>query len=218
MLYNYLKETYGENEPIFVADIKYEGMSTNYIRQQIKKLTDVGTLKRYDTGIYFIPKKSIFKSGSQLSRDKVIEQKYLKENGVRCGYVCGVMFANQLGLTSQLPMTCELVTNKATNDYREVKLASSSLILRKPRVKVTDKNFRHLQLLDLLKDIDFYSERDVDEQLTRITTYMNAYAIRFNDLDEYLSYYPDKIYKNMYEMRLLNGVLAQRQRAIYRSH
>lgn len=208
MLYDYLKEAYGENEPIFVSDIKYEGMSTNYIRQQVKKLTDAGILKRYDTGIYFIPKESIFKSGSQLSRDKVIEKKYLKENGIRCGYVSGVMFANQLGLTTQVPMVCEVVTNKATNDYREVKLASSSLILRRPRVKVTDNNFRQLQLLDLLKDIDFYAEQDGNEQLARITAYMNAYAIRFNNLDEYLPYYPDRIYKNMYEMRMLNGVLA----------
>ena len=61
MLYEYLKETYGENEPIFVADIEYGSMSENNIRQQIKKLTDTGLLKRYDTGIYFIPKKSIFK-------------------------------------------------------------------------------------------------------------------------------------------------------------
>ena len=208
MLYDYLKETYGENEPIFVADIKYKEMSTNYIRQQVKKLTDAGLLKRYDTGIYFIPKKSLFKSGSQLSRDKVIEEKYLKDNGVRCGYVCGVMFANQLGLTTQVPTICEVVTNKATSDYREVKIASSPLILRRPRVEVTDKNFRQLQLLDLLKDIDFYAERNEEEQLKRITAYMNEYAIRFNDLDEYLPYYPDKIYKNMYEMRLLNGVLA----------
>lgn len=209
MLYDYLKATYGENEPIFISDIKYEGMSTNYIRQQVKKLTDAGILKRYDTGIYFIPKKSIFKSGSQLSRDKVIEQKYLKENGARCGYICGVMFANQLGLTTQVPMTCEVVTNKATNDYREVKLASSSLILRRPRVKVTDENFRQLQLLDLLKDIDFYAEQDEAEQRKRITAYMNEYAIQFNDLEGYLSYYPDKIFRNMYEMGLLYGVSAQ---------
>lgn len=208
MLYDYLLETYGENEPIFIADIRYEGMSTNNIRQQVKKLTDAGILKRYDTGIYFIPKKSIFKSGSQLSRDKVIERKYLKENGQRCGYVCGLMFANQLGLTTQVPVNCEIVTNKATNDYREVKLASSFVILRRPKVKVTEKNYRQLQLLDLLKDIDFYAEKDCKAQHERITAYMNAYKICFRDLDEYLPYYPDKIYKNMYEMRLLNGILA----------
>ena len=44
MLYDYLKETYGENEPIFVADIKYGDTPMNSIRQQIKKLTDEGYL------------------------------------------------------------------------------------------------------------------------------------------------------------------------------
>ena len=55
MLYDYLKDMYGENEPIFVADIKYGDTPMNSIRQQVKKLTDEGYLKRYDTGIYFIP-------------------------------------------------------------------------------------------------------------------------------------------------------------------
>lgn len=205
MLYDYLKRTYGENEPIFVADIRCEGMTTNNIRQQVKRLTDAGILKRYDTGIYFIPKQSVFKSGSQISRDKVIEQKYLREKGQRCGYVSGVMFANQMGLTTQVPAVCEVVTNKATNDCREVRLASSSVIIRRPKTRVTDENYRELQLLDLLKDIDFYAELDGSERLRRVTEYMKAYAIRFCDLSRYLPYYPDRIYRNMYEMGLLKG-------------
>ena len=40
MLYDYLKDMYGENEPIFVADIKYGDTPMNSIRQQVKKLTD----------------------------------------------------------------------------------------------------------------------------------------------------------------------------------
>ena len=209
MLYDYLRETYGENEPIFVSEIQYGKSSTNYIRQQIKKLMDEGKLKRYDTGIYFIPKKSIFRSGSQLSRDKVIEMKYLKDEGVRCGYISGVMFASQLGLTTQVPMTCEIVTNKATNDYRRVRVASSTVVLRKPRVRVTQENYKVLQLLDLLKDIDFFAEVDAQEQNGRIDQYMRSNAIRFMDLEQFLPYYPEKIYKNMYEVRLLNGVSAQ---------
>lgn len=208
MLYDYLKETYGENEPIFVSEIRYGKSSTNYIRQQIKKLTDEGKLKRYDTGIYFIPKKSIFRNGSQLSRDRVIEIKYLNAEGMRCGYIGGIMFANQLGLTTQVPMTCEIVTNKATNDYRRVRLASSTVVLRKPRVPVTQENYKVLQLLDLLKDIDFFAETDTQEQKDRIVQYMRSAGIRFEDLEQYLPYYPEKIYKNMYEVRLLNGISA----------
>lgn len=206
MLYDYLRETYGENEPIFVSDIRYKDCSMNYIRQQIKRLTDSGELKRYDTGIYFIPGRSIFKSGPQLSRDKVIEQKYLKADGSRCGYISGVLFANQLGLSTQVPMVCEAVTNKATSEYREVKLASSTVILRKPRVNVTEDNYRSLQLLDFIKDADYYVEVGGETLKARMSAYMKANGIRFKDLERFFAKYPDKIYKNMFEMGLLNGI------------
>ncbi|MCD8118882.1 MAG: hypothetical protein LUE29_05275 [Lachnospiraceae bacterium] len=205
-LYDYLLKTYGVNEPIFISNIQYKGMTMNYIRQQVKKLTDQGLLKRYDTGIYFIPTKTIFKSGSTLSREKVIEQKYLTENGTRCGYIGALTFANQLGLTTQLSAKCEIVTNKATSDYREVKLAASTVILKKPRVTVTEDNYRELQLLDLIKDIDYFSESDPDAQLRRILAYMKELGMGFSNLKPWLPFYPDKIYKNMYEMGMLNFI------------
>ena len=62
MFYDYLLKTYGLNQPIFVSEISYNNMSQNSIRQQIMNYASDGKLKRYDTGIYFIPEKSIFKS------------------------------------------------------------------------------------------------------------------------------------------------------------
>lgn len=206
MLYDYLIETYGENEPIFIAEIEYANMSEGRIRQQIMKLTESGMIKRYDTGIYFIPKKSIFKSGTQLSMSRVIEKKYLKDNDKRCGYISGVGFANQLGLTTQVAMICEVVTNKATKDYRETTLAKSRIIIRKPRVIVDEENYQVLQFLDLMKDIDFYAEITGDELQRCLVAYMKRCAIMFSDLEPYLQYYPDKIYKNLYKTRLLYGI------------
>lgn len=206
MLFEYLKETYGENEPIFVADIEYNGMSDNYIRQQVKKLTDAGLLKRYDTGIYFIPQKSIFKSGTQLSMNRVIERKYLQDKNERCGYVSGVAFANQLGITTQVSMICEVVTNKATNDRREITLANSRVIVRRPRTPVNEQNYRILQFLDLMKDIDYFAEVTGEELQKCLCAYLEANSIRFADLEKYLGYYPDKIYRNLFETRLLYGI------------
>lgn len=206
MLFEYLKETYGENEPIFVADIEYNGMSDNYIRQQVKKLTDAGLLKRYDTGIYFIPQKSIFKSGTQLSMNRVIERKYLQDKNERCGYVSGVAFANQLGITTQVSMICEVVTNKATNDRREITLANSRVIVRRPRTPVNEQNYRILQFLDLMKDIDYFAEVTGEELQKCLCEYLEANSIRFADLEKYLGYYPDKIYRNLFETRLLYGI------------
>ena len=142
MLYDYLLEVYGINEPILISTIDYEGMSEGRLRQYMKKMTDAGLLKRYDTGIYFIPKESVFKSGSQLPFHRVVEEKYLKEKGNCCGYFSGVSTANKLGLTTQVPMACEITTNKATNDCREVMLANNKLIIRRPKTIVTEENYR----------------------------------------------------------------------------
>lgn len=60
MLYEYLTKNYRENEPILLSDIQIEGMSDGNLRQQIKKLSDGGRIKRYDAGIYFIHKKVSF--------------------------------------------------------------------------------------------------------------------------------------------------------------
>lgn len=74
MFFDYLLNTYGTNEPIFVFDITYDGMTQNNIRQQIMNYATAGKLKRYDTGIYYIPKDSIFKTASSLSQNSVIEK------------------------------------------------------------------------------------------------------------------------------------------------
>ena len=209
-LYEYLLDNYKENEPIFLADLQVDGMTRTNVRQQIKKLTDTGKVKRFDNGIYFLPKKTIFKSGSQLAPEKVLECKYLRDKDERCGYVSGLMFFNQMGLTTQVPMMYEVVSNKATNDYRETSLAKSRVIVRKPRVPVTEKNYKALQFLDMLKDVDVYSEVTGKPLQDRLYRYMDDANLSISEMEPYFAYYPDKLYKNLVETRVIyNGLLAQ---------
>ena len=211
MLYEYLKENYGENVPIYISRLKVEGMSENTLRQQVKRLTDAGLLKRYDTGIYFIPKKSVFKSGSTPSVEQVLNDKYLREGEKRCGYQSGILFANQLGLTTQVPMIYEIVTNKASREYREITVAKTRVILRRPRTEINEDNFRALQFLDLMKDVDMVSELEGKRLTERLLAYMRACSLYFDDLEPFLPLYPDKLYRNLYEGGLLDGVSAQEQ-------
>lgn len=209
-LYEYLLDNYKENEPIFLADLQVDGMTRTNVRQQIKKLTDTGKVKRFDNGIYFLPKKTIFKSGSQLAPEKVLECKYLRDKDERCGYVSGLMFFNQMGLTTQVPMMYEVVSNKATNDYRETSLAKSRVIVRKPKVPVTEKNYKALQFLDMLKDVDVYSEVKGKPLQDRLYRYMDDANLSISEMEPYFAYYPDKLYKNLVETRVIyNGLLAQ---------
>lgn len=209
-LYEYLLDNYKENEPIFLVDLQVDGMTRTNVRQQIKKLTDTGKVKRFDNGIYFLPKKTIFKSGSQLAPEKVLECKYLRDKDERCGYVSGLIFFNQMGLTTQVPMMYEVVSNKATSDYRETSLAKSRVIVRKPKVPVTEKNYKALQFLDMLKDVDVYSEVTGKPLQDRLYRYMDDANLSISEIEPYFAYYPDKLYKNLVETRVIyNGLLAQ---------
>lgn len=207
-VYEYIENKYKPNEPIFLAELDIPDMKPVSVRQQMKKLTEEGRLKRFDAGIYYIPKKSMFRSGSTLSIDEVIRKKYLQDGVNRCGYLGGILFANQLGLTTQVPALYEVYTNKATTEYRETKLANLRVILRKPYCEIDTKNAETLQFLDLIKEVVDISEVDGEELTKRLLGYMKKKNIGFESMKPFLPYYPDRIYKNMYEVGLLNGVSA----------
>ncbi len=208
MLYDFLLKNYGTNKPIFVSEIMFGSMTQNNIRQQFMNYASNGKLKKYDTGIYFIPSDSIFKFGSQLSQNDVIEKKYLVSDGEICGYISGINFANAIGITTQVPAGTELVTNKASKDYRETTLASEKIIIRKPRTLIDKSNYKTLQLLDLFKDLESYSELSEDELGDKIKLYMIKSKINFLQLKPFLPLYPDKIFRNMYMIGVLNGFSA----------
>ena len=205
-VYEYLTENYTENEPIFLSDICIPDMKAVSVRQQLKKLTEDGRIRRFDTGIYFIPQKTIFKSGSTLSVDDIIRKKYLFDGDDRCGYLYGLVFANRLGLTTQVPMVYEVCSNKASTDYRDMQIGKFRLILRRPYVEITDKNVNELQFLDLIRELPDISEIEGSVLTDRLRAYLRKTGITFDDLRPYLPFYPDKIYKNMYEVGLLNGI------------
>ncbi|MBQ5988242.1 MAG: hypothetical protein IJL67_01985 [Oscillospiraceae bacterium] len=207
-VYEYLKNLYGLNEPIFLSEIDIPEISGASLRQQMKKLTTDGMIKRFDTGIYYLPEKSIFRSGSTLSVNDVINKKYLMDGTEQCGYMSGIMFANLLGLTTQLPGMYEIYTNKATTDYRETKLVNIRVIIKRPYVVVNKENAAVLQFLDLLKEVVDISEVEGEELKNKLLGYMKKKEIKFEDMKPYLSFYPERIYKNMFEVGLLNGVSA----------
>ena len=62
MLYDYIISNYKEGEPIFFSDIFIEGVSRSAVNQQMKSLCNKGLIKKYDKGIYYIPKKTMLKA------------------------------------------------------------------------------------------------------------------------------------------------------------
>lgn len=208
MLYEYIKKIYGLNEPIFVSDLADCGMTMARIRNEVKKLVDDGKLRRFDTGIYYLPKKTIFNTYAAPSREIVIKKKYIQDKDENFGYLSGVGLANQLGLTTQVPAVYEIVSNKATKDYREVIIGNAKVILRKPRIVVTEENYKVLQFLDLIKDIDLIAELTGVALKEKLLDFMTKAKITFEMVKQYIKYFPDKIFKNLYDAGLLDYVSA----------
>ena len=138
----------------------------------------------------------------------MIKKKYLVAGTDVCGYISGLEFASLLGLTTQVPMQTEVVTNKATRRVREVSVGGFSVKLRKPRTFINQDNYCAMQLLDLVNDIDSLSELTGRELQKAISDYMDNIGLEFCDLLQYLDLYPDKIYKNLFEVGVLYGISA----------
>lgn len=203
MLLEYLLENYKVNEPIFLSDIDLPVTDTN-LRQMFKVLCDRGEIMRYDTGIYYLAGNSRLKGGVSLSASEVARYKYISRNGKVQGYYSGYTFANQLGITTQVPFTIEIVSNQASAKCREVSIKNQKVMLRRPRTEITKENCDILQLLDLLKDLEKYVDDDMDQATRRIIKYVKEMGIKQAEVDQYISLYPDRIYKKIYEMRLYN--------------
>ena len=159
---SYLMENYGYNEPIFLNELSVEGLSENAVRQSVKRLVANGFLERYDNGIYYIPKQGGLLGKSYLDPYLVIIRKYVQSKSETYGYISGISFANQLGLTTQMPAIIEVVTNREATNGRMVKLGNFAVRIKKAPVTVSDSNAELLQFLDGVSQIEKYTEYPMD--------------------------------------------------------
>ncbi len=205
-LYEYLKSRFQEEEPIILSELEVSGIPDESLQSQMRKLAANGLLCRFDRGIYFLPKESPSRFGSVLSLESVVQKKYLTEAGRPCGYITGLTFANQIGVTTQVAMVCEVCSNKAISDRQIIQLAGRRLIISMPCVPVDSSNVHALQFLDLLTIITDVSELEGNVLTNKLKRYMRTNDLSFAILERYLPYYPNRIYKNMYEVGLLKGI------------
>lgn len=202
MLYEYLKDNYQAAEPIFFSDIEVEGITRSAINQQLKKLCDEKLLMKYENGVYYIPKKSRLKSGVSISADMVARYKYISRKGKVDGFYSGNTFANQLGISTQVPNKVEIVSNNMAAKVREVPIGKRTFIVRKPIVPVTSDNVYVLQFLDLLKNLDSYLDDSYDVAREKVSLFVEAHSIKKQDVDLYIRKYPVNVFRYYYELRL----------------
>lgn len=172
-------EQYPEDEPIFIEDIK------KYVIQQcendnkkesvlkninviLNRLKNEGIIKAEYKGVYYKPIISMF-GEVPLNTNKLRKLKYLEDkDGNIKGYIVGAKLFNKLGLTTLVPNVTDIVTNECK--YHKQYDERLRTYITKPKIEITNENYRYLQFIDILdnKDNIHIEAQNADEILYRI--------------------------------------------------
>lgn len=202
VLYNYIREHYKDAEPIFFSDLEREDITRSALNQQLKKLCDKGLLEKYDVGVYFIPKKTLLNSTIGPNADMVARYRFISKGNNIDGFYGGNSFANQIGISTQVPQVVEIVSNNTNSSDREVRIGNRRFYVKKPIVQITKENVYVLQMLELLKNLDAYLDYSYEEAREKFAEYISFHGIKRSDVDMYIRKYPVATFKYYYELGL----------------
>ena len=203
MLVSYLEKNYGYNEPIFINNIKIDGIKENALRQNFNRLLKKGFLKRFDTGVYYLPKPSGVLKNAYLDSNKVVQKKYISDDTNIFGYITGLSFANQLGLTTQNPAIIEIVTNKETSKGRKIDIGNKKIIIKKAKQTITNDNYRILQFLDLMSNYEKWAECNDSTVKNILLKFLRKEKLKRDFLYKYIGNYPGIVAKRLIETGLI---------------
>ena len=202
MLYDYILENYKEAEPIFFSDLERDDISKSALNQQLKTMCKNGFLKKYDTGIYYRSKKSLLKSSIGPNADMVARYRFISKGKNVDGFYAGNCFANQLGISTQVPRVVEIVSNNTNSSARKIMIGNRPFYVRKPVVPITAENVYVLQILELLKNLDAYLDGSYQDAKEKFAEYIKLHGITRKDIDMYIRDYPGTVFKYYYELEL----------------
>ena len=205
MLYDYIISNFEKDEPIFLAELP--GKSKESIRQEMKKLTDEGKIERLYNGVYYLAYQTVLGTKGKVSVDKFIQKKYLEADGKISGYITGIQLANMYGFTTQNPSCYEVCSNEASTKQRKLEIAGRQIIVYKPVVDVSKENKGALQFLDFMSTMDKYSEIKGDELARKLRDFIALVGVDFELVKKYISLFPDRVYRNIYQGGLMSELV-----------
>jgi hypothetical protein len=209
IILEYIKNNYDNKTPIFVNDIykEFTEISEGTIRSLFKRFSDAGVLEKVDNGVYALPNKESVLGKATVYASNVIENKYIRnEKGQRIGYISGINFSNQIGLTSQTASVNTIYSNNVSNKKRMTTLKNSRLIINAPRVKVTDENYKLLQILDLLNEFEKLSEQDLKTASNKILEFLEKIKLKKEEVELIVSKYPLEAQVKFYKIGGANAI------------
>jgi len=138
---------------------------------KLKRMADRGEIERFQKGMYFHVKETIFGKVTP-NIDKMVMKTLTEQDGAKIGYEFGASLLNRLGLTTMIPRDIEITTNR----YRTNLPECCHIKVRRPPTVVTDQNWKYLQLIDVVSALpNAHIDADHPEQL--LAAYIKKAAV-----------------------------------------
>ena len=122
------------------------------------------------------------------------------------GYRSGFYIANALRLTTQTPSVTLIYSNDVANRKRTIKVHNNKITIDQARTIVTNDNYKLLQVLDLLNELDKYNELSFDEARLIIIDYLKDIKLNKKEIENIVEIYPKDAQINFYKMEVLNEI------------
>lgn len=209
-LYNFIENEYKDNKPILLEEVyfAFPNIKKETIRVNMRRFVKEGKLNNIKNGLYSFPDPNRILKTPTFDTDETINKKYiLNEDGSIAGYRSGFYIANALRLTTQTPSVTLIYSNDVANRKRTIKIYNSKITIDQARIKVTDDNYKLLQVLDILNELDKYNELPFDEARQIIINYLKDIKLNKKEIENIVEIYPKDVQINFYKMEIINEII-----------
>lgn len=211
-IYDFMKEKSQFYQPFLLKNLyrQFPDIKGGTVREMMRRLVGEKKVIKIKNGLYFLPNPERVLQSYAVNVMNIIDSVYLKnQDNEFIGYRSGINFANLLGLTSQTASVEVIYSNNVSTRKREIKIQNNRLMINAPRVKITNQNYKLLQLLDLLTDFEKVSEYELDQVQSKLLAYINAIQISSKELNRIVEAYPLAAQVKFYKLGAVN-VITQR--------
>ena len=212
-IYDFMNEKSQFYQPFLLKNLyrQFPDVKDGTIREMMRRLVGERKVIKIKNGLYCLPNPEKVLQSYAVNVMNIIDSVYLKNQDNECiGYRSGINFANQLGLTSQTASVEVIYSNHVSTRKREIKIQNNRLMINAPRVKITNQNYKLLQLLDLLTDFEKISEYELDQVQSKLLAYIKAIQISSIELNRIVEAYPLAAQVKFYKLGAVNVITQQK--------
>jgi hypothetical protein len=202
-LYEYIEKTYEFSEPFHLNELYYvfPNIKKGTIRESIRRLFEQDKLIKSKNGVYGLPNPNRILKTAVINSEDAVNKKYIKsEDGTVIGYRSGFYIANALRLTTQTSSDLVIYSNEVSKKKRTIRMKNMRVIINQGRVKVTNDNYKLLQILDLFVDYKKFSEYSPSESKRIISDYLNGLNLSKEEIENIVAAYPKDAQIQFYKL------------------